>query len=130
MNVPTGTFIQGDIMSVTFPPAAFDAAVAFYTLFHLPREEHPELLKRIRTWLKPGGYLLATVTSFAEAPYTEDDFFGVTMYWSNYGLDDYKAILTEIGFSLLETAAIGHGYTTEKPAPSEHHPLIFAQVVG
>jgi len=130
MNVPEGTFIQGDIMSVIFPPAGFDAAVAFYTLFHLPREEQPELLKRIYTWLKPGGYLLATVTSFAEAPYTEDDFFGVTMYWSNYGLDDYKAILTEIGFKLLETTAIGHGYTTGKRARSEHHPLIFAQVVG
>jgi cyclopropane fatty-acyl-phospholipid synthase-like methyltransferase len=126
--VPEGTFIQGDIMSVTFPPAGFDAAVAFYTLFHLPREEHSELLRRIYTWLKPGGYLLATLTFAAEAAYTEDDFFGVTMYWSNYGLDDYQAILTEIGFKLLETTSIGHGYTTEKPAPSEYHPLILAQV--
>lgn len=128
MNVPEGTFIQGDIMSVTFPPSSFDAVVAFYTIFHLPREEHPELLRRIYGWLKPGGYLLATVTPFAEAAYTEDDFFDVTMYWSNYGLDDYKAILTQIGFKLLETTVIGHGYTEEKQTPAEHHPLIFAQV--
>jgi len=128
-NVPEGTFIQGDIMSVTFPSAGFDAAVAFYTIFHLPREEHPALLRRIYGWLKPGGYLLATVTPFAEAAYTEDDFFDVTMYWSNYGLDDYRAILTQIGFKLLETAVIGHGYTEEKQTPAEHHPLIFAQVV-
>lgn len=128
LNVPTGTFIQGDVMSMTFPSASFDAAVALYTIFHLPREEHPELLRRISKWLKPGGYLLATVTSFAEAAYTEDDFFGVTMYWSNYGLEDYKAILTEIGFKLLETNFIGHGYTAEEQAPPEHHPLIFAQV--
>lgn len=127
LNVPLGTFIQGDIMSVTFPSASFDAIVAFYTIFHLPREEHPELLRRIYQWLKPGGYLLATVTSSAEAGYTEDDFFGVTMYWSNYELEDYKAILTEIGFKLLENNVIGHGYTAEEETPPEQHPLIFAQ---
>lgn len=128
MNVPEGTFIQGDIMSATFPSASFDAAVAFYTIFHLPREEHPELLRRIYGWLKPGGYLLATVTLFAEAAYTEHDFFDVTMYWSNYGLEDYKTILAQIGFKLLDTTVIGHGYTEEKQTPAEQHPLIFAQV--
>ena len=82
-NVPIARFIHSDIMALEFPPALFDAVVAFYSIFHLPREEHAELLRRIYTWLKPGGYLLATVTQEAEAAYTEDDFFGVTMYWSN-----------------------------------------------
>ena len=127
-NVPEGTFIQGDIMSVTLPSAGFDAAVVFYTIFHLPREEHPALLRRICEWLKPGGYLLATVTPVAEAAYTEANFFGVTMYWSNYGLEDYRAILTQTGFKLLETTAIGHGYTEATQTQAEHHPLIFAQV--
>lgn len=127
INVPSGTFIQGDIMSLTFPPASFDAAFAFYSLFHLPREEHPELLQRIHTWLKPGGYLLLTVTPSADEAYTQDDFFGVTMYWSNYGFEDYKAMLLHIGFQLLETASLGHGYAEEKQAPAEQHSLIFAQ---
>jgi ubiquinone/menaquinone biosynthesis C-methylase UbiE len=129
LNVPEGTFIQGNIMSLTFPAASFDAAVAFYTLFHLPREEHPELLRRIYRWLKPGGYLLVTVSDIAEEAYTEDDFFDVTMYWSNYGLEDYKTILAQIGFKLLDTTVIGHGYIEETQTPSERHPLIFAQVV-
>lgn len=127
-NVPEGMFIQGDMMSVTFPSASFDAAVAYYSIFHLPRQEHPALLRRIYTWLKPGGYLLATVTLSAEAAYTEDDFFDVTMYWSNYGLEDYKTILKQIGFNLLDTALIGHGYAEEKQTAAEQHPLIFAQV--
>jgi len=127
-NVPEGIFIQGDIMSVNFLPASFDAAVAFYSIFHLPREEHPDLFRHIYRWLKPGGYLLATVTLFSEAAYTEDDFFDVTMYWSNYGLEDYKTILTQIGFKLLDTTIIGHGYTEEYQTPAEQHPLIFAQV--
>ncbi len=127
MNVPEGNFIHGDIMAMTFPARHFDAVAAYYALFHLPRDEHPELLRRIYRWLKPWGHLLVTVTLFAEAPYTEEDFFGTTMYWSNYGLSDYQTMLTEIGFRLLETAVIEHGYTEATQAPTEQHPLIFAQ---
>ena len=92
-NVPGGTFIHSDVMSVDFPPSHFDAVVAFCSVFHLPRKEHARLFRRIHGWLKPGGYLMATVSLWNEAAYTEDDFFGVTMYWSNYGLEEYKEML-------------------------------------
>lgn len=126
-NVPTGQFIQHDIMALDFPAATFDAIVAFYAIFHLPREEHPELFRRIYTWLKPGGYLLVTVSHFSEEAYTEADFFGGTMYWSNYGLADYRRILQALGFILLDTYALGHGYNAGTAAAPESHPLIFAQ---
>lgn len=129
VNVPQATFIEGDIMSVEFPPSNFDAAVAFYSIFHLPREEHPELLRRMYGWLKPGGYLLATLSYLNEAPYTEDDFCGVTMYWSNYGLAEYKKIMTEVGFTLLETTVVGHGYQAGVQASEERHPLVFARKI-
>lgn len=129
-NVPAGRFIQSDIMALDFPAAMFDAVVAFYVIFHLPREEHPELFRRIRTWLKPGGYLLATVTQFSEEAYTEDDFFGGTMYWSNYGLHDYRRILHELGLIVLDTHALGHGYNAGTEASPESHPLLFAQRNG
>src|SRR5687767_6043267 len=34
LNVATGNFIQADIMSLEFSAASFDAAVAFYSIFH------------------------------------------------------------------------------------------------
>lgn len=117
----------GDIVSVECPPSHFDAAVAYYSIFHLPREEHPELIRRIYTWLKPEGILLATLNWFSEAPYTENSFFGVTMYWSNYSLTDYKKTITEIGFTILEATVIGHGYREASAIPGERHPLIFAR---
>ena len=126
-NVPNGRFIHGDVMSVEFSPSSFNGALAFYSLFHLLREEHPELFRHIYDWLQPGGYLLCTLTRFNEGAYTEDDFFGVTMYWSNHDLEDYKEILTRVGFSLLETSVIGHGYTEAQQAPHENHPLVLAQ---
>jgi ubiquinone/menaquinone biosynthesis C-methylase UbiE len=127
VNVPKNTFIHGDIMSVDFPRSHFDAAVAFYSVFHLPREEHEDLFGRIYRWLKPGGYLMATVGMRGEMAYTNEDFFGVTMYWSNYGLEEYKEILDRLGFTVLEVTIVGHGYDEAHQTSVERHPLIFAQ---
>jgi len=128
-HVPSGTFIQADIMTVDFSDATFDAVVSFYAIFHVPREEHAELFKRIRRWLKPGGFLLVTVAAQDEDPYTEDDFFGVTMYWSNYGLKYYCDLLKALGYQLLVTDIVKHGYTDDQERPAEIHPIIFAQVI-
>lgn len=125
-NVPEARFLHADITSVKFAGSSFDAVVAFYSIFHLPREEHTSLFRRIRDWLKPGGYLMCTLTRYSEAAYTEDDFFGETMYWSNYGLTEYADILTGLGFTLLKTSAVGHGYA-ESETPPEIHPLVFAR---
>ncbi len=130
VNVPQANFIHNDIMGVKFPSDYFGAVLSFYAIFHVPREEHFELFHRIHDWLKVGGYFLGTVAQFSEEPYTEEDFFGVTMYWSNFGLEDYQNILFEIGFQLLETSHFGHGYNVDDDLPDEIHPLIFAQKTG
>ena len=126
-NVPAGTFTCGDIMGAEFPDSSFDAITAYYTVFHLPKQEHEELFRRIHRWLKPKGYLMTTLTLRDESPYTEDDFFGVTMYWSNFGLPRYREILTGLGFSILVDAQLGHGYKSGLRQEPEVHPLIFAQ---
>ena len=126
-NVPGGYFVQADILSVDFPAASFDAAAAFYSIFHLPREEHADLFRRVHRWLRPGGLLLATVSSAREDAYTEDDFFGVTMYWNSHGIEEYKVILIDEGFDLLHVGIVGHGYGDESDALQEHHPLILAR---
>ena len=126
-NVPTGDFICADIMSATFPPSSFDAVVAFYAVFHLPRQEHPDLFRRVHRWLKPGGYLLCTLSHYNEEGYTEEDFFGVTMYWSNYSLREYLEILTGAGFALLETKSTDSGYENATQEFSEDHPLVLAR---
>ena len=126
-NVPAGEFVCADIMSATFPPFSFDAVVAFYSVFHLPRQEHAELFRRIQQWLNPGGYLLCTLSHYSETGYTEDDFFGETMYWSNYSLSEYARILNEAGFALLESNSTGSGYEEAMQEVSENHPLVLAR---
>jgi SAM-dependent methyltransferase len=101
-NAPAATFKCNDIMRVELAAESFDAVVAFYVIFHLPREEHRCLFRRIYTWLRPGGYLLATVSVLNEEPYIEDNFFGTQMYWSNFSLSEYQALLADTGFTFLE----------------------------
>lgn len=124
------SFIVGDIMSQAFPAASFDAVVAYYALFHLPREEHRPLLELIARWLRPGGLLLATLAEADHRGYTESDFFGVTMYWSHFEPGWYAAVLGELGFEILERRVLGHGYGDGTRFPPEHHPLVLARGQG
>lgn len=59
----------------------------------------------------------------------EEGFFGVSMYWSHFGWEDYRAMLMETGFRFITTTVIGHRHRVEKHAPTESHPILFAQVV-
>ena len=126
-NVPRASFLHSDITSVEFDHSTFDAAVAFFSLFHIPREDQPRLFRRIRDWLKPGGYLMCTLSLDSETGYTEDGFFGEKMYWSNYGLSEYEEMLTGIGFTMQRTTIISHGISEATYASLEQHPLVLAR---
>ena len=108
----------------------FDAIIAFYSLFHVARSEHEELFGRFARWLKPGGVLLITVAEKDDGPgYTEDDFFDVTMYWSNFSPDYYRALIRSMGFHIESEGVVGHGYDAQEP-PHERHPFLFARYYG
>lgn len=126
-HVPSGDFRCADVMSVCFEPSSFDAVVALYSIFHIPREAQPALFRRFHRWLKPGGHLLCTLSHQSEAGYTEDDFHGVTMYWSNYGLGKYLGTLAHSGFVVLETSSTACGCDEADQRTVEDHPLVLAQ---
>ena len=60
-NVPAARFIHADMAALDIAPASFDAVAAFYSIIHLPREEHAGLLRRIAGWLRPDGAIVKTV---------------------------------------------------------------------
>jgi SAM-dependent methyltransferase len=127
-QVPNAQFIHADMSRCHFQPGSFDAAVSFYAIFHLPLTEHAPLIARICQWLRPGGHFLATLSPDRQEGYTEDDFFGADMFWSNLSLTEYRDILASSGFEILSEGVVGHGYSDEN-ARLEAHPLIFARRV-
>jgi SAM-dependent methyltransferase len=126
-NVPAARFFCADILSADFPSESFDAVVSFYVVFHLPREQHAEVFRRVHGWLRPGGYFVVTVSQVNEPAYLEEDFFGATMYWSNFGLGEYRELLQLAGFAIRDNDEIGNGYGSSYPGSPETHPLLFAQ---
>jgi SAM-dependent methyltransferase len=127
-RVPSATVIHGDIMAQSFEPSSFDGVISLYALFHLPREQHRPLLERVARWLRPGGYFLATVAESGHPGYTEDDFFGATMYWSHFESQWYEAVLRDLDFCILHRGVVGHGYQGALGLPVERHPVIFARL--
>ncbi|KAJ6086371.1 hypothetical protein N7486_010652 [Penicillium sp. IBT 16267x] len=95
--------IQGDMMELEFSEEHFDAVLAMYSIIHLPRNEQTALLRRIFNWLKPGGQLLANSSATEFASSSDQSWLGGTkgaMYWSGWGRNEMRRILTDIGFEM------------------------------
>jgi SAM-dependent methyltransferase len=99
-NVPGASFLQGDFVELDFSAGSFDAVTAYYSITHVPREEHPELFRRIRTWLKPGGLFLASLSAGGSEDWT-GDWLGVEMFFSGFDADANRGLLRDAGFELI-----------------------------
>ena len=101
-NVPQGSFVVSDLTEFETDPGSFDAAIALYSLTHVPRDRYPALFARVVDWLRPGGWLLASMGSGDEAGFDEEDFLGFGhTNWTN-GVDPgtSRRLLQEAGFDL------------------------------
>ncbi|KJC55665.1 hypothetical protein UP10_38975 [Bradyrhizobium sp. LTSPM299] len=104
-NVPNARFIHADMVSVNFPPASFEAIAAFYSITHVPREEHAMLLEGIARWLTPGGRF---VGSFGATP-AEDwtgDWLGTTMFFSHHDAETTKRLVSDAGLAITKAEVI------------------------
>lgn len=105
-----------------FAPSSFDAVAAFYSLIHVPRGEQPALLAQIAGWLRPGGWLLATMGAHdVEASY-EEDWLGAPMYWSSHDAATNRRLVEEAGLHLVEAS--------EETALEFGQPVTFLWVVA
>ncbi len=83
--------VCADVTSLNLDVASLDAVVCLYTLIHIPLDEQPALIQRFGRWLRPGGWLIATVGYQALAG-IEDDWLGcgAPMWWSRTDADTYR----------------------------------------
>ena len=108
VNVPTALLIQSDMTAVRFPAQAFDAVVALFCITHVPREEHAELLARMRGWIRPGGYLLASMGAGDDPGTIEEDWLGAPMFFSGFDAATNTRLLKNAGFHIIEAEVIAH----------------------
>lgn len=105
--VPNARFICQDMTEMDFPDAAFDGVVSYYAIIHIPRDEHPALLRNIHRMLKPGGLALLCMGAEDLPAATEEDFLGAPMYWSHYDAETNLRMLQECGFSVVWARQVG-----------------------
>jgi SAM-dependent methyltransferase len=98
-RAPSGTFVQGDLAEVAFPPRSFDAVVSLYVFGHVPVAEHVPAFRHVFDWLRPGGVFCAPVPSGAHEG-MQEEFIDVPMYFAAIGRDATEAALRDIGFDL------------------------------
>lgn len=95
--------IEGDMMSLEFPPGTFDLVVAMYAIIHLPRDDQVVLLHRLFNWLKPGGWFLANFAVEAVELASDPTWLGCTkgnISWSSWGAQRTCEILAGVGFDI------------------------------
>lgn len=109
-GVPGAQFIRADMAEIAFPTGSFDGVVSFYAMIHLPVEEQPPLLRRIRSWLRPGGVLLAVSGHGAYEGVNRNWLHsGVPMYWSHADPRTFRNWLREAGFLVRRRDFIPEG---------------------
>lgn len=102
-NVPQAQFIQADMTQLNLPPGSFDGVAAFYSLIHVPREEQPNLLQDIASWLHPGGLFVATMGVHSVKADFAEDYLGAPMYWSGFDSETNERLVKEAGLCIVST---------------------------
>ena len=104
-GAPSARFVRADMSNVSFPTSTFAGISAFYSISHLPRDEHGELFHRIAEWLEPGGYFLAALGTGGSIDWT-GEWLGVPMFFSSHGVETNRELLLAAGFEILRDEVV------------------------
>jgi SAM-dependent methyltransferase len=106
VRAPEATFVQGSMVDISFEPGSFDGVAAFYSVTHVPRQLHADLLVRISLWLRSGGVLLLSMGADDDPGTVEEDWLGVPMHFSHFDAATNQALVQRAGFELVEAEVV------------------------
>ncbi len=119
-NVPEADFVNADFSQLSFSKESFDAIVSFYSIFHIPRDEHLDLLEKMNRGLKESGVILITMGT-GDDEKIESEFVGSYMVWSSFSIQKNKDLVKKSGFKILRSY---------EETEEEHHLWILAEKKG
>jgi SAM-dependent methyltransferase len=120
--VPNATFLHADMASLDLPPQTFDGVAAFFSLIHVPREEHAALLERIARWLRPGGVLVATMGVRDSPGDVEENWLGAPMFFSHWDAATNRHLVEQAGLRIISAR--------EETSDEDGAPVTFLWVVA
>jgi ubiquinone/menaquinone biosynthesis C-methylase UbiE len=102
-TAPSAAWVVADMASVAFRAESCDGVLALYSLIHVPREEHADVLRAIARWLRPGGWLVLTMGA-GDGGESEGRFLDTDMYWSGYDAVTNVRLVEDAGFDVAVAA--------------------------
>jgi cyclopropane fatty-acyl-phospholipid synthase-like methyltransferase len=106
-------FIQADATTLELD-SDYDAVVSLFMLGHVRRGEQEPLLRKIHSWLRPGGWFLGTMGTADAADVVEEDWLGAPMFFSSFEEQTNLELLERAGFRIEDARVVpveepGHG---------------------
>ncbi|HYZ91824.1 MAG TPA: class I SAM-dependent methyltransferase [Actinomycetota bacterium] len=100
-NVPSAHLVLADMSDVAFRVASVEAVLAFYSIIHVPRQDHERLFGAIFRWLRPGGIFAVNLVA-GDNPGGFDTWIDdVRMYWSGFDAATNVELVHDAGFQIL-----------------------------
>lgn len=106
---PEGHWLQAE-MEAFEPEGLHDAAIIWDSLFHISREKHEAILRKIIRCLRPGGRLMLTVGG-SEHPAFTDTMYGETFFYDSLTPEQTVSVLQGLG-ALIDHAEFLNPPTT------------------
>lgn len=97
-NCPEAELIVGDMVSIALSDR-YDGIIAWDSIFHIPKAEHPALFDNLHRWVRPGGPVLLSLGG-SDGEFT-DRMFNVEFIYSGHAPDVAAVLLREAGFDIL-----------------------------
>ncbi|MFB6221281.1 MAG: class I SAM-dependent methyltransferase [Halolamina sp.] len=98
--------VAGDMAALPFTDEQFDAVTAFYSVIHLPVEQHGDCYTEVARVLRPGGRFLFSIgDDWAGA---NDDWLdsGTRMEWSFPSMADTERLVEDAGLTVEERFSV------------------------
>ncbi len=96
--VPTAEFIRADMCEMTLD-GRFTAAVAWDSVFHVGRERHREIFRKLYGLLDPGGPLLLSAGGTEDEGFTSE-MYGHDFFYSAHEPPELLRLLADEGFTV------------------------------
>jgi len=104
-NCPEAFVVKGIVQSSPFADGVFDAAVAWGVMFHLNPEDAIRAIANVSRTLKRGAPFLFTSGDVDGFDAKESKMNGVTFRYFSYSVENYRHILGDHCFTLVDVHA-------------------------
>lgn len=103
-SAPEAALARGDMTALPFAAGTFDAAVAYWSLIHVPLADHRTVIDEFARVLRPGGRVLVCEGTERWAGENPDWLeTGVEMAWEIAGAETTREQLEAAGFEITDS---------------------------